>query len=94
MSSLIRENELKHETDPVRLEDVSRLDHVRQGLDRLPTRSGKPAHHRDGRRAGYAVLRTDAKDSRASGTFRRRVFWVRDRPRTGATGPSKRRTAA
>lgn len=76
MSSLISENDLKHETELVWLEDVSRLDYVRQSLDRLPTRSGKPAYHRDGRMIGYAVLSTDAKASRASGTFRRRVFWL------------------
>ncbi|MFE1272505.1 DUF6009 family protein [Streptomyces sp. NPDC058757] len=76
MSSLISENDLKHETAIVWLEDVSRLDYVRQSLDRLPTRSGKPAYHRDGRMIGYAILSTSAKASRASGTFRRRVFWV------------------
>ncbi|MFE5595101.1 DUF6009 family protein [Streptomyces sp. NPDC056549] len=76
MSSLISENDLKHESELVWLEDVSLLDYVRQSLDRLPTRSGKPAYHRDGRMVGYAVLSTDAKASRASGTFRRRVFWL------------------
>ncbi|MFF3606913.1 DUF6009 family protein [Streptomyces sp. NPDC002463] len=76
MSSLISENDLKYETELVWLEDVSRLDYVRQSLDRLPTRSGKPAYHRDGRMVGYAVLGSDAKASRASGTFRRRVFWL------------------
>ncbi|MFJ5712771.1 DUF6009 family protein [Streptomyces sp. NPDC093105] len=76
MSSLISENDLKHETDIVWLEDVSRLDYVRQSLDRLPTRIGKPPYHRDGRMVGYAVLGTAAKASRASGTFRRRVFWL------------------
>ncbi|MER7540089.1 DUF6009 family protein [Streptomyces sp. NPDC097704] len=76
MSSLISENDLKHETELVWLEDVSRLDYVRQSLDRLPTRSGRPAYHRDGRMVGYAVIGTDAKSSRASGTFRRRVFWL------------------
>ncbi|MET9954437.1 DUF6009 family protein [Streptomyces sp. NPDC006339] len=76
MSSLISENDLQHETDLVWLEDISRLDYVRQSLDRLPTRGGKPAYHRDGRMVGYAVLATSAKASRASGTFRRRVFWL------------------
>ncbi|MBM9624439.1 DUF6009 family protein [Streptomyces zhihengii] len=76
MSSLISENDLQHETALVWLEDVTRLDYVRQSLDRLPTRSGKPAYHRDGRMVGYAVLAAEAKASRASGTFRRRVFWL------------------
>ncbi|MGW3168379.1 DUF6009 family protein [Streptomyces sp. NPDC001142] len=76
MSSLISENDLKHEAELVWLEDISRLDYVRQSLDRLPTRVGKPPYHRDGRMVGYATLTSDAKASRASGTFRRRVFWL------------------
>ncbi|MFC8015835.1 DUF6009 family protein [Streptomyces cinereoruber] len=76
MSSLISENDLKHEAGLVWLEDISRLDYVRQSLDRLPTRAGKPAYHRDGRMIGYATLGPGAKASRASGTFRRRVFWL------------------
>ncbi|KOU42068.1 transcription factor [Streptomyces sp. WM4235] len=58
------------------LEDVAELDYVRQSLDRLPTRRGKPAYHRDGRLVGYAQLGPQAKPSRSSGTFRRRVFWL------------------
>ncbi|MET7275715.1 MULTISPECIES: DUF6009 family protein [Streptomyces] len=76
MSSLITEDEIVHETDLVWLEDPADLDYVRQSLDRLPNRKGKPAYHRDGRMIGYAVLGTTAKASRASGTFRRRVFWL------------------
>lgn len=76
MSSLITEDEISHEADIVWLEDIDRLDYVRQSLDRLPTRKGKPAYHRDGRMVGYALLDTTAKPSRASGTFRRRVFWL------------------
>ncbi|MFJ3213786.1 DUF6009 family protein [Streptomyces flaveolus] len=76
MSSLITEDEILHETDLVWLEDPADLDYVRQSLDRLPNRKGKPAYHRDGRMIGYAVLGATAKPSRASGTFRRRVFWL------------------
>ncbi|MER7960248.1 DUF6009 family protein [Streptomyces sp. NPDC096030] len=76
MSSLISEDDLKHEAALIWLEDRSRLDYVRQSLDRLSTRAGKPPYHRDGRMVGYATLSTDAKPSRASGTFRRRVFWL------------------
>jgi hypothetical protein len=76
MSSLITEDEIVHETDLVWLEDPADLDYVRQSLDRLPNRKGKPAYHRDGRMIGYAVLGTTARASRASGTFRRRVFWL------------------
>ncbi|CAL9620845.1 hypothetical protein SUDANB58_05832 (plasmid) [Streptomyces sp. enrichment culture] len=76
MSSLITEDEISHETDLVWLEDITALDYVRQSLDRLPTRRSRPAYHRDGRMVGYAVLGATAKPSRASGTFRRRVFWL------------------
>ncbi|WP_327309951.1 DUF6009 family protein (plasmid) [Streptomyces sp. NBC_01298] len=76
MSALIAEDEILHEADLVWLEDISRLDYVRQSLDRLPTRRGRPAYHRDGRIVGYAVLGPGAKPSRNSGTFRRRVFWL------------------
>ncbi|WP_329374992.1 DUF6009 family protein [Streptomyces sp. NBC_01483] len=76
MSALIAEDELVHEDDFVWLEDISTLDYVRQSLDRLPTRRGKPAYHRDGRMVGYALLGSKAKPSRSSGTFRRRVFWL------------------
>lgn len=76
MSSLISDDEIQHEIDLVWLEDVTELDYVRQSLDRLPTRRGKPAYHRDGRLLGYAQLGPQAKPSRSSGTFRRRVFWL------------------
>ncbi len=54
MSSLISDDEIHHEVGLVWLEDVTALDYVRQSLDRLPTRRGKPAYHRDGRLVGYA----------------------------------------
>ncbi|MEU8934270.1 DUF6009 family protein [Streptomyces sp. NPDC048409] len=76
MSSLITEDEISHEIQFVWLEDIGELDYVRQSLDRLPTRKGCPAYHRDGRMVGYALLGHTAKPSRASGTFRRRVFWL------------------
>ncbi|MDN3026008.1 DUF6009 family protein [Streptomyces sp. S.PB5] len=76
MSSLITEDEISHEIELVWLEDVTGLDYVRQSLDRLPSRRGKPAYHRDGRMVGYAQLGPMAKASRSSGTFKRRVFWL------------------
>ncbi|MDQ0808632.1 hypothetical protein QFZ63_000346 [Streptomyces sp. B3I7] len=76
MSSLIAEDEISHEIELVWLEEIDDLDYVRQSLDRLPTRRGKPAYHRDGRMVGYALLGPTAKPSRQSGTFRRRVFWL------------------
>ncbi|MEU3877743.1 DUF6009 family protein [Streptomyces sp. NPDC029704] len=75
MSSLITEDEISHETALVWLEDITNLDYVRQSLERLPTRRGKPPYHH-GRMVGYALLGPAAKPSRSSGTFRRRVFWL------------------
>lgn len=76
MSALIDPEDLVHETALVWLEDIEPLDYVRQSLDRLPGRKRKPAYHRDGRMVGYAILGASAKASPASGTFRRRVFWL------------------
>ena len=76
MSALIAEDEISHEVEFIWLEDTDALDYVRQSLDRLPTRRVKPAYHRDGRMVGYALLGSEAKPSRSSGTFRRRVFWL------------------
>ncbi|WP_331738529.1 DUF6009 family protein [Embleya sp. NBC_00896] len=88
MSALITPDQIAHEADIVWLEDPTDLDYVRQVLDRLPRRTGTPAFHRDGRMIGYATLGPKAKASRASGTYRRRVFWLaphdRDRAPTGA----------
>ncbi|MEU3297390.1 DUF6009 family protein [Streptomyces longwoodensis] len=81
MSSLISADEISHEAELVWLEDIDQLDYVRQSLDRLPTRKGKPPYHRPGRMVGYAILDADAKASRASGTFRRRVFWLQPHDR-------------
>ncbi|MFF0094859.1 DUF6009 family protein [Streptomyces canus] len=81
MSSLIDADEISHETDIVWLEEIDELDYVRQSIDRLPTRKGRPPYRRPGRMVGYAVLGPDAKASRASGTFRRRVFWLQPHDR-------------
>jgi hypothetical protein len=83
MSALIENAQLSHETELIWLEDIDALDYVRQSLDRLPTRRGKPAYHRDGRMVGYAVLGPEARASRASGTFLRRVFWLLPHDRDG-----------
>ncbi|MEE1789755.1 DUF6009 family protein, partial [Streptomyces sp. BE308] len=71
MRALIDEEEISDEPELAWLEDASVLDSVRQSLDLLPTRRGRPAYHRDGRMVGYAVQGPEAKASRSSGTFRR-----------------------
>ncbi|PZH18108.1 hypothetical protein C1I97_04220 [Streptomyces sp. NTH33] len=64
---MINAGESSHETEFVRLEDIDQLDHVRQGLDRLPTREGRPAHHRDGIPDGLCAKSApvEAADARA-----------------------------
>lgn len=83
MSALIEPHQLSEETDIVWLEDIGPLEYVRQTLDRLATRRGKPAYHRNGRMIGYAVLGPGARSSPASGTFLRRVFWLLPHDRDG-----------
>lgn len=83
MSALIDSSQLVHEDELVWLEDTTTLQYVRQSLDRLPSRRGRPPFHRDGRMIGYAVLGPDAKASRQSGTFLRRVFWLAPHDRDG-----------
>ncbi|MEV6681581.1 DUF6009 family protein [Streptomyces erythrochromogenes] len=76
MTGLIEPRQIAQEARVVWLEDIGRLDYVRQSLERLPNRQGRPPYHRDGRMVGYAVLGPGARASRASGTFLRRVFWL------------------
>jgi hypothetical protein len=76
VSALIDPEQLAHEADIVWLEDIGELEYVRQTLERLPSKRGRPAYHRAGRMVGYAVLGPTAKSSPQSGTFRRRVFWL------------------
>ncbi|MFE5092631.1 DUF6009 family protein [Streptomyces sp. NPDC056638] len=83
MSVLVEPGQLAHENALVWLESTDALEYVRQSLDRLPTRRGKPAYHRDGRMVGYAVLGPTSRSSRASGTFLRRVFWLLPHDRDG-----------
>lgn len=76
MSALIEPQQIAHESEIVWLEPIDELDYVRQSLDRLQSRRGRPPYHRDGRMVGYATLSGTAKASRVSGTFLRRVFWL------------------
>ncbi|MFF1359176.1 DUF6009 family protein [Streptomyces sp. NPDC058297] len=76
MSSLITEDEIRYESDLVWLEDITDLDYVRQSLDRLPTRRGKPAYHRDGRMVGYATLTPRPRPPAHQARSAARVFWL------------------
>ncbi|MFF9778118.1 DUF6009 family protein [Streptomyces sp. NPDC013978] len=76
MSSLLTESDLTDETDVVWLEDVNRLDYVRQALDKTKRRNTRPPYLRDGRMVGYALLDDRAQPDPDSGLYRRRVFFL------------------
>ncbi|MGW6016184.1 DUF6009 family protein [Streptomyces sp. NPDC055210] len=77
-----QEDDLAQETEIVWLEDPSSLDYVRQALDKVNTRRGKPRYERDGRLIGYSNLEPKAQRSVDSGLFARRTFYLlpHDRP--------------
>ncbi|MFJ5220725.1 DUF6009 family protein [Streptomyces sp. NPDC088354] len=76
MSSLLEEAALTDEAQIVWLEDPENLDYVRQALDKLPRKGGKPRYARDGRMVGYSVLNDSAKPNPDSGLYERRVFFL------------------
>ncbi|MER6687225.1 DUF6009 family protein [Streptomyces olivaceoviridis] len=76
MSSLLTESDLIHEAEVVWLENLERLDYVRQALDKTRRRNTKPPYARDGRMVGYALLDEDASPDPDSGLYKRRVFFL------------------
>jgi hypothetical protein len=61
------------------VEDVERLDYVRESSDSFSSRVGRPARRRcPGRLVGYSELRPEAEgSSRYYRSFRRRLFWLK-----------------
>lgn len=82
MSALPQEGDVAQEVEIVWLEDPMGLDYVRQALDKVNTRKGKPRYERDGRLIGYSNLAPKAPRSLGSGLFARRTFYLlpHDRP--------------
>ncbi|MFJ1902077.1 transcription factor [Streptomyces sp. SID11233] len=82
MSALPQEGDVAQEVEIVWLEDPRGLDYVRQALDKVNTRKGKPRYERDGRLIGYTNLAPKAPRSADSGLFARRTFYLlpHDRP--------------
>ncbi|MEU6680993.1 DUF6009 family protein [Streptomyces sp. NPDC046925] len=82
MSAIPQEGDLVKEAEVVWLEDTADMDYVRQALDKVGTRKGKPRYERDGRMVGYSNLAPDAPRSADSGLFSRRTFFLlpHDRP--------------
>ncbi|MGX4695456.1 DUF6009 family protein [Streptomyces sp. JNUCC 63] len=76
MSSMLQDSQLTDETEVVWLEDPENLDYVRQALDKVPTRRGKPRYSRDGRLIGYTNLHPGAASDPDSGLFARRAFFL------------------
>ncbi|MFF2662989.1 DUF6009 family protein, partial [Kitasatospora sp. NPDC058032] len=69
MSAIPQEGDLVQEAEVVWLEDTEDLDYVRQALDKVGTRRGKPRYERDGRMIGYTNLGPTAPRSADSGLF-------------------------
>ncbi|WP_327713289.1 DUF6009 family protein (plasmid) [Streptomyces sp. NBC_00464] len=82
MSAIPREGDLAQEAEVVWLESTEDLDYVRQALDKVTTRRGKPRYERDGRLVGYTNLAPTAPRLPDSGLFPRRTFYLlpHDRP--------------
>ncbi|WP_331763932.1 DUF6009 family protein [Streptomyces anthocyanicus] len=82
MSSMLRNSQLTGEREVVWLEEIGTLDYVRQALDKVNTRRGRPRYERDGRLVGYTNLGPDADRDEDSGLFARRTFFLlpHDRP--------------
>ncbi len=82
MSATPLEGDLVHEAEVVWLEDPQAFDYVRQALDKVNTRKGKPRYERDGRLVGYTNLAPTAPRRTDSGLFARRTFYLlpHDRP--------------
>ncbi|MFG2503297.1 DUF6009 family protein [Streptomyces sp. NPDC048441] len=82
MSAIPQEGDLAQEAEVVWLENTEDLDYVRQALDKVNTRKGKPRYERDGRLIGYSNLAPTAPRSADSGLFARRTFYLlpHDRP--------------
>jgi hypothetical protein len=85
---MLHDSQLTGEAEVVWLEDLDNLDYVRQALDRVPTRRGKPRYERNGRIVGYSNLAADAHQDPDSGLFARRTFFLLPHDRDNApTGP-------
>ncbi|MFC8349575.1 DUF6009 family protein [Streptomyces sp. NPDC057280] len=88
MSSMLKDAQLTDEAEVVWLEDIDDLDYVRQALDKVTTRRGKPRYSRDGRIVGYTNLKAGADSDPDSGLFPRRVFFLLPHDRdTEPAGP-------
>jgi hypothetical protein len=73
---MLEDEQLSHEEEIVQGEDWSALGYVRQALDKLPRRKGRPQYARHGRMVGWANLGAEAEPDPDSGLFLRRVFYL------------------
>ncbi|MEU6381648.1 DUF6009 family protein [Streptomyces sp. NPDC046909] len=76
MSSMLEDGQLTGEAEVVWLENLDTIDYVRQALDKVTTRTGKPRYSRDGRLVGYTTLAAGAERDPDSGLFPRRTFFL------------------
>lgn len=73
---MLQDSQLADEAEVVWLENPEDLDYVRQALDKVPTRKGRPRYSRDGRLIGYTNLQAGALSDPDSGLFARRAFFL------------------
>jgi hypothetical protein len=70
MSAMPQVGDLAQEAEIVWLEDPTDLDYVRQALDKVNTRKGRPRYERDGRLIGYSTLASKAPAVRTAASLR------------------------
>ncbi|MET9535740.1 DUF6009 family protein [Streptomyces sp. NPDC006649] len=76
MTAIPYEDDLAQEAEIVWLESTEHLDYVRQSLDKVNTRKGRPRYERDGRLVGYSNLFQRAPRKAGSSFFVRRTFFL------------------
>jgi hypothetical protein len=75
ISSMLQDSRLTDEVEVVWRKDPTRLDCVRQALDKVSQHRGKPRYSREGRLLGYTNLSPDAERDPDGGLFARRAFF-------------------
>ncbi|MEU1824261.1 DUF6009 family protein [Streptomyces abikoensis] len=76
MSSLLTDTDVTGEAKIIWLEDVNKLEYVRQAVHGTPYRVGKPPFDGLGRLVGYAELSSTVERDPETSLFHRRVFYL------------------
>ena len=78
MSSLLAEEDLVDEVELIWAvpSEIAALDYVRQSVQKVSRRKGRPRYVLDGRCLGWANLGEDAEPDPDSGLYKRRIFFL------------------